>query len=258
MNTLKRTLIAPVAVAVPLALCSSAIAHPAISIDKRSFIEHDSKGFVPNIYISTHQADEPMKGALSLKIGNRSLGTQSPTALDYNITDFFNQYKLTARDAKAAERHNRLRMTVVGEVTGLRSGESVRIHQSVIGRVAGKTKKYDGYYTGSTLNMLVQGGLVTGVAANINTYCSGSHQFITRELDQVDSYPAEVSRGGTFSAAGRHSSDSVKYRGQLTGKGRGKGYASLFHSEFGSDSDGQIVFDNCFGATNFTVKRKHR
>jgi hypothetical protein len=86
-------------------------------------------------------------------------------------------------------------------------------------------------------------------------YCVETKRQMQLNIYTTDGFPALVGRDGSFEMQGASAgAQSNTYRGKLSLKGTGKGYASAFKSNL-MTSGGRWIVEGCTGATNWTVKR---
>lgn len=230
-----------------------------LAIDKRGFFEYRNKKPYISLYLD-NQGKRNLKGSIALKWGKKTLsevnrGANSDFEIDWDYQKSTSNFKLPKKLVRQIERKGAVTLTAEAKMTAEGGGKTT-VKQAVRVRRGGLTNAYDGYYKGTGgLVIQVSGGFLTSISVGLNAYCQGSSKFMQRSLYTLDGYPLMIGRDGSFKASGSQSPDTVKYDGKLTRKGTGKGYLSLFHTNLDVGEGGRLKIDQCFAASNWTVKK---
>ena len=230
-----------------------------LAIDKRGFFEYRNGKPYITLYMD-NQGRKNLEGSIELKYGKKTLpevnkGVNKQFDIDWDDQKSPSNFKLPKKLVRQIERKGGVTLTAVARMESPDGGKTTT-KQAVKVRRAGLTNAYDGYYKGTGgLVIRVSGGYLTSISVGLNAYCQRDAKFMMRSLYTLDGYPLMIGRDGSFKASGSQSPDTVKYEGKLTRKGTGKGYLSLFHTKLDLGDGGRLNIDQCFAASNWTVKR---
>jgi hypothetical protein len=233
-----------------------------LAIDKRGFFEYRNGTPYITLYMD-NQGRKNLEGSIQLKYGKKALseinkGVNSKFDIDWDDQKSLSNFKLPKKLVKQINRKGSVTLTAVAKMESP-DGAKTTTTQAVKVRKAGLTNAYDGYYKGTGgLVIRVSGGYLTSISVGLNAYCQRDAKFMMRSLYTLDGYPLMIGRDGSFKASGSQSPDTVKYEGKLTKKGTGKGYLSLFHTKLDLGDGGRLQIDQCFAASNWTVKKVGR
>ena len=233
-----------------------------LAIDKRGFFEYRNGTPYITLYMD-NQGRKNLEGSIQLKYGKKALpeinkGVNTKFDIDWDDQKSLSNFKLPKKLVKQINRKGSVTLTAVAKMESP-DGAKTTTTQAVKVRKAGLTNAYDGYYKGTGgLVIRVSGGYLTSISVGLNAYCQRDAKFMMRSLYTLDGYPLMIGRDGNFKASGSQSPDTVKYEGKLTKKGTGKGYLSLFHTKLDLGDGGRLQIDQCFAASNWTVKKVGR
>ena len=230
-----------------------------LAIDKRGFFEYRNRKPYITLYMD-NQGRRNLKGSIALKYGKKTLsevkkGLNDTFELDWDYDGSTSNFKLPRKLVRQIERKGSATLTAVARMKA-EGGGSTTVKQTVKVRKGGLTNAYDGYYRGTGgLVIQVSGGYLTSISVGLNAYCQRDAKFMARSLYTLGGFPLMIGRDGSFKASGSNSPDTVRYEGKLTRRGTGKGYLSLFHTKLDVGSGGRLQIDQCFAASNWTVKK---
>ena len=224
------------------------------SVDPRGLLRsgvQGRQGWV-DLYVKNGSV-ETQAASFVVKAGARRVATAKLYELESGDATNF-AVRLGAPERKALRRRGKVKLTVEGAAT-LANGHKHEVRQPLT-VLTGGDARYDGTYRGpGPFVMVVERGTVRTISSMVLAYCVETKRQMQLNIFTTDGFPALVGRDGSFAIEGASAgAQSNTYRGKLSLKGTGKGYASAFKSNL-MTSGGRWIVEGCTGATNWTVKR---
>ena len=218
-----------------------------LTVDTRAVLRDPRRGIL-DVYV-TNESAKDLDATLAVLAGGRRVGGASVKGLEAG------DHTVVAVKVAKAALGRKLRLT--GRAT-LVTGATDEIDQP-LAVIRGGDRRYDGTWRGAgPFVLVVERGLVRTVNATVMGFCPDSSEQLRMNVFTANGAPAVVGRDGSFKLErGRAVSQENTYRGKLSLKGSGKGYASAFRVRM-TMSGGRFVLEGCTGATNFAVKRVTR
>lgn len=233
-------------------------AKPAFQVDSRGLLRAGAQGRQGwfDLYVLNDSA-RPFDASVVVKAGGRRVGAGSVKELEGGETATV-AVRLGARERRQLQRTGRARLTLEGTAT-LANGYRHEVRQPLT-VLTGGDARYDGTYRGpGPFVLVVERGTIRTVNANVVGFCPETNRQMKLNVFTAEGFPALVGRDGRFDMTdGRAVSQTNTYRGRLTRKGTGKGYASAFKAMMNMSSGGRLFMEGCTGATNWTVRRAAR